>query len=79
MFDSSKERAIWQRDLPLPLHVETLTQSVEELFSLKSDHVAQLQLQNDDQSKKKDKKVSTQSQNNTNLILWIFLGLFAKQ
>ena len=57
MFDSSKERAIWQGDLALQLHVETLTQSVEELFSLKSDHVAQPQVQKENPSQKKDKKI----------------------
>lgn len=39
MFDSSKERAIWKEDVAFPVHVEAITQSVEELFSLKSNHV----------------------------------------
>ena len=69
MFESSKDSAIWQRgDLALPLHVETLTQSVEDLFSLKSDHIAQLQVQKEDKSKKKDKKVRIQSHCVSNVI-----------
>ena len=42
VIDSSKEKALWQGDISLPIHMEAITQSVEELFSLKSDHTPQV-------------------------------------
>ena len=51
--DSSKEKALWQGDISLPIHMEAITQSVEELFSLKSDHTPQVG-QDSEMSIKKD-------------------------
>ena len=61
MVDSSKEKAIWQGDISLPIHMEAITQSVEELFSLKSDHTPQVgqdsETLNKKDGSKKDGKV----------------------